>query len=66
MFLSLFRLDVLSTLHIGSYEKDINKVSSTEVYARNVELTKKAANTKAEEAVSMEELADEDTELPFN
>lgn len=60
------KIVVNGSLHIGSYEKDGNKVNTAEVYARSVELTKRAANTEAAEAAPMEELADEDAELPFN
>lgn len=59
---------VAGSLHIGSYEKDGNKVSTAEIYVREVELTGKAP-AKTEEETPTNDFApveDEDNELPFN
>ena len=63
---------VNGSLHIGSYEKDGNKVPTAEVYVQSVELTSKtsakAENATAETAAPAEAFAevDDDCELPFN
>lgn len=60
------KVAVAGSLHIDSYEKDGVKVPTAEVYCNNVELSKKMAKAEADAAPEMEELADEEAELPFN
>ena len=60
---------VNGSLHIGSYEKDGNKIPTAEIYVQNVELVSK--NTaKADEEVDAAPAGfsevDDDEELPFN
>lgn len=56
---------VAGHLHTDSYNnKEGQKVNTVEVYARNVELFKRAASTDTE--APMEELPDDDVELPFS
>ena len=62
------RVGVVGSIHVGSYEKDGNKVTTTEVYANNVELLSGKATEKAESAppADFTELPDDDEVLPFN
>jgi single-strand DNA-binding protein len=61
------KAEVSGSLHIGSYEKDGAKVSTAEIYVREVNLTAKAP-AKAEDAPANDfaPVEDEDNELPFN
>ena len=63
------RAGVAGSIHVGSYEKDGNKVTTTEVYVNNIELFGNKPADKADAtapAGGFEELPDDDEVLPFN
>jgi single-strand DNA-binding protein len=61
------KAEVSGSLHIGSYEKDGSKISTAEIYVREVNLSAKTP-AKADEAPANDfaPVEDEDDELPFN
>ena len=64
------RAVVAGSLHIGSYEKDGNKIPTADVFVRDIELTAKPAKAdEAEVSAPSEDFAimeDDVEELPFN